>query len=434
LKLPDIRVLHVGLALDGVDRAVGRIASSEGRIYFEYDAAFVKGGLEISPFMLKLGPELREEKKRVFDGLFGVFHDSLPDGWGRLVLDRQVERQGIRRELLLPLHRLAYVGSRGMGALTYKPELQDERAQKAIDADLDLARLSAEATHLLEGSSSDVLPELLRLAGSSGGARPKVVVGFRASDGSVVAGDVARPGFVPFLVKFRTQEDRADAGLLELAYSRMAAAAGVVVTESRVFRAAKKSFFGTRRFDRTDAGERRHVHSFSGLVHLDHRIPGGADYADLLKVTAALTKDQREVERAFRLMTFNVLAHNRDDHAKNFAFVMKGDGSWALSPAYDLTFSAGPGGEHWLAVAGEGKKPDERHLVEAGRRADLHAKRMAEILDEVRSAVSRFRAFAKEASVSKATTDIVASVLAPPQTGARRRRAARKAPSRPRRG
>ncbi len=306
-----------------------------------------------------------------------------------------------------------------MGALTYQPEVAHDDEAKAINLDA----LSREATKVLSGKDSDVLSQLTSLGGSSGGARPKVLVGFRRRDRhlthGVLDGDADHE---PWLIKFHALEDPRDMGNIELAYHHMARAAGLRITDARLFEAKPKrrrasrapqarQFFGTQRFDRSGDLGRVHTHSFGGLVHLDHRIPGGADYIDLLRTTRALTRDQREVEQMFRLMVFNVLAHNRDDHAKNFSFLMDVDGTWRVSPAYDLTFSAGPGGEHWLGVAGEGRRPTSAHLHEVAKRADVTPRSAARIVDEVRSAVAQWRAHAKKAGVSAASAKRIAFAL-----------------------
>ena len=344
-----------------------------------------------------------------FEGLHGVFADSLPDGWGRLLLDRDLLKRGIARQYVTPLHRLAHVGAHGMGALVYRPELERETPN---EDELNLTELQTHATQILEGEESELLSSLVSLGGSSGGARPKVLVGFRRKDSHVIHGALDDKDHVPYIVKFRNTEDPKDTGQIEWAYSEMARAAGLEIPETRLFVGKRRErFFGVRRFDRTAAGARVHVHSFGGLLHIDHRIPGAIDYTDLLKATRALTKDQREVENAFRHMVFNGLAHNRDDHVKNFAFVMNDAGEWKKSPAFDLTLSVGPGGEHWMAVAGEGRNPTEKHFLAAGAAAGVKKGAAQEIVEQVRTATKKWPKFAEKAELSKAAAERVRSLL-----------------------
>lgn len=410
MKLPEVELLYVSFhGAEGLV-PVGRLAAKERRIYFEYDASFLARGIELSPFHLPLRSGVHEEKKYLFDGLFGLFHDSLPDGWGRLLLDREMERNGVNRALLTPLHRLACVGGRGMGALSYRPAIERKETKSA---ELDLDRLARSAARILSGATDEVFGELLALGGSSGGARPKALVGWRASDDHLMHGADELPAdYAPYLIKFRSSDDPPDAGRIEWAYREMAAAAGLEVAEARLFFGARRAaYFGARRFDRAFGGARRHLHSLSGLLHASHRMPGSLSYEDFLRATHQLTRDHRELLRAFRWMAFNVLAHNRDDHVKNFAFLLDDDGQYRLTPAYDLTFSDGPGGEHWMSIAGEGRAPTDAHLLELAKRVAIQERAARAIIDEVRVAVLAWRKYAKAADVSRTWTEKIAGVL-----------------------
>ena len=378
----------------GARRKVGRLALRDRQILFEYDPAFIASGIEISPIKLPLGRGVFTPSEMVFDGLYGVFNDSLPDGWGRLPLDRTVEKHGLRRGQLNALDRLAYVGRNGMGALSYEPD----RGQVADDeAPIALDRLAEESAIMLAGESEEVFEELLRLNGSSAGARPKIVAQASADRKKIIHGHrKLKPGFEHWMIKFPSSQDARDIGPIEYAYSLMARDAGMDVPDTHLFRAKKRGYFGTKRFDRHGGG-RIHMHSLSGLIHADHRRPS-LDYDMILRVVMALTKNIIETERAYALACFNVLAHNRDDHAKNFSFLLNPDNAWIFAPAYDLTFSYGPAGEQSTMVMGEGKSPGVEHLEELGKKHGL--KRAPEILAAVRAAASRWQRHADEAGVS----------------------------------
>ena len=307
-----------------------------------------------------------------FDGLFGVFNDSLPDGWGRLLLDRAVESLGIPRQQLTPLDRLAYVGTSGMGALSYEPDLSKARREPSV---LKLEKVAREAAAVFEGEQGAVIEELLRLNGGSAGARPKVVVQVSADKRAIMHGpDALSPGYAHWMIKFPAPQDDASGGAVEYAYSLMAREAGLVMPETHLFTAARRRYFGIRRFDR-DGDRRIHMHSLSGLLHADHRAPS-VDYDGLLAATQVLTKDATETARAFRLACFNVLAHNRDDHAKNVSFLLDdATAQWTLAPAYDLTFSFGPGGEQSMLVMGEGRAPGVDHLRALAKKHGLKGRR-----------------------------------------------------------
>ncbi|MBI2335558.1 MAG: type II toxin-antitoxin system HipA family toxin [Deltaproteobacteria bacterium] len=375
---------------------VGTLAEESGRIFFEYAPEWLSRGFNLSPFRLPFEPNLFEHKDLSFGPLPGLFEDSLPDGWGLLLMNRHFQKLRLAAS---PLDRLAWLGMRTMGALTYHPP-SEKVEQKA--GPFDLSILATHAQALLAGRAREVLPQLLQAGGSPAGARPKVVVGIQGD--KIVSGAQDLPeGFDPWIIKFCAKEDLPDAGTIEYAYSLMARAAGITMPETKLFKTKVASFFGIKRFDRSK-NDRYHVHTFGNLVHSNFRIPS-CDYADLLRATTLLTKNQKDVQQAFRRMVFNGLAHNRDDHVKNFAFLMDFEtGDWSLSPAYDLTFSLGPGGEHQMTIAGEGKNPQAKHFFELGKKAGLSQTIMKTILEEVRSAVVSWKKFAKKAGVSLSAT------------------------------
>lgn len=385
---------------------VGTLASQGGRIFFEYAERWLQAGLDLSPFRLPFQPGLFEHRHRAFGPLPGLFADSLPDAWGMLLMDRHFRSQGLDPAALGPLERLAWLGTRTMGALTYHPPTGPEG--EAV-APFDLDELARNSRRLLAGRSGEILPQLLRAGGSPGGARPKVLVGYDPVADVIRSGEGDLPeGYDHWLVKFPAREDGPGAGPAEFAYAAMAAAAGLDLPETRLFETAGgHRYFGCRRFDR--GGHRRfHCHTFGNLIQVDFRIPS-CDYGDLLKITAVLTRNHQEVLKAFRRMVFNVFAWNRDDHAKNFTFRLEGD--WGLAPAYDLTCSAGPGGEHSMTVAGEGRSPGAAQILRLARDHGISGADARAILDEVRSAVGRWRAFAREAGVPRRTLGAIAAKL-----------------------
>jgi serine/threonine-protein kinase HipA len=391
-------------------RPVGALAHQRGRVFFEYSEEWLKTNLNLSPIRLPFLTGVFEHRDRAFGPLPGVFADSLPDAWGQLLMDRFLRGQGQDPAALGPLDRLAWLGTRTMGALTYHPP---EGPEAPLDDPFDLAEMARQAQDLLAGKSGEVLPQLLRAGGSPGGARPKVLVGFHPATDQIRSGELDLPeGYQPWIVKFPAHEDGAGAGVLEYAYALMAKAAGLDMPEVRLFETPGGArYFGIRRFDRE--GRRRiHCHSFANLIQADYRIPS-CDYDDLLKATAALTRKAAESREAYRRMVFNVLAHNRDDHAKNFAFRLDDrTGEWYLAPAFDLTFSAGPGGEHSLAVGGEGKAPGRSHLLRVAADRDVPAGDAAAILEQVRAAVACWPEFARTAGVPRALAQDVARKLA----------------------
>jgi serine/threonine-protein kinase HipA len=378
----------------GEHRTVGQLAEADRRIYFEYDDAFLQNPLWLSPFKLPPEPGLREHRDLSFGPMFGLFDDSLPDGWGLLLMDRYFARRRLPLEPVSPLDRLAYLGDRTMGALTYHPPARQEDVDHQL---LNLNGMSREAYRVMAGKSARLLPQLLRAGGSPGGARPKVLVGLRGDD--MISGeDVLPEGYTAWLVKFHSSRDAADEGRIEYAYARMAQAAGIAMPATRLFTTqAGDAFFGVARFDR-EQNRRRHVHTFGNLIHSNFRVPG-CDYELLLKVARVLTKNQTDVQSLFRLMVFNILTHNRDDHVKNFAFMLDAHGAWRVAPAYDLTFAPGPGGEHTMTVAGEGREPGREHMFRIAEQAGLARRVATEIVAAVAAAAADWPRFACDAGV-----------------------------------
>lgn len=374
----------------GERQLTGRLLLKNRQIFFEYDADFIKKGLELSPFKLPLKTGVIESNDRTFEGLFGVFNDSLPDGWGRLLLDRKLMNVGLNPGTLSPLDRLCFVGTSGMGALSYEPE--NSSAMSHITNDLD--EIDSEIQATLD-ENDDYVEDLLILGGSSAGARPKVLLNI---DG------------VDWLIKFRSHLDPKDISAIEYAYHLMAIDAGLIVPEAKLFPSRKGlGFFGVKRFDR-NGDSRIHMHTIAGLLHADHREPS-LDYESIMKATLYLTKDIRQCEIQFRNAVFNVLSHNRDDHSKNFSFLMDETGNWTVSPAYDLTFSSGPAGEHSTMIMGEGKSPTKTHLLKLSGTVGIKQDKALEIIDQVLAATQKWDTFAGKVGVSAIQTKNIGEAL-----------------------
>ena len=402
-----ITEIKVGLNFGSEIQSVGRLAERNGIIYFEYDEDFVQNGVEISPFKLPLRNGVVELPSDPFEGLAGVFSDSLPDGWGRLLFDRMMRSQRISPSQISSLDRLAYVGLNGMGALVYEPDSSPPIIQEFIDLD----HLATQTEKILEGASGEVITELFALNGSSAGARPKALIGVDQARKNISYGvNQLNDGFEHWLVKFPNSQDGIDSGAIEYVYALMAKEAGLYFPDVQLFSSQKgNGFFGVKRFDRQE-NKRFHMHTVSGLIHSNFRFPS-LDYEDLLSLTMALTKDIREVEKMFRLAVFNVMAHNRDDHAKNFSFLMNEFGEWKLSPAYDLTYSNGPGGEQSTMVMGEGRNITIEHLVKLGLEAKISKEMIDQIIEKTAESLSKWIRLSKDYGVSKSNIELINRAL-----------------------
>jgi serine/threonine-protein kinase HipA len=352
------------------NKKVGTLAETgDHLIAFEYDSRWIQSGFSISPISLPLRKEVFVPKKiETFDGLFGVFSDSLPDGWGRLLVDRMLRRESIKLSEVNTLTRLAIVGESGMGALTYKPATKIETGSVFLTID----EIAARCKEILESNQSENLDEIFCLGGSSGGARPKVNYQIDGEE---------------WIVKFPSSIDHIDIGIQEYKYSLCAKKCGINMTETRLLESKNSSgYFATKRFDRLDL-LKVHMVSVGGLLETSHRIPN-LDYQILMKLTMMLTSDFSQVEQLYRMMCFNVFAHNRDDHAKNFSFIFnQNKNKWEISPAYDLTYSNSIGGEHATTINGNGRNPQIKDLLEVARTVNFDGAKARRIVNEIKEIV-----------------------------------------------
>ena len=399
MKLPVTTPLQVSLHFDeGCIVPVGRLAYRDRKAYLDYDTGFLESELRLSPVHHRTVSGLvLPYDVNAFDGLHGVFADSIPDGWGRLLMDRKAEKRGIQLSDLSPIDRLAIVGDKGIGALTYTPETgKFDEANGLVDLD----EIVASAHTVLTGEDCDAIEWLFRIGGSPNGARPKTLLWLDDAGRTIHGSEGALEWLEPYLVKFRALGDEHDSGAIEHAYALMARHAGIDISQTRLLEGQSANrYFATRRFDLQDVG-RVHVHSASGMLYADPT-SSKIDYTDLLKLTFFVTRDVREVFKMFRLAVFNVLAHNRDDHAKQFSYTMDRTGVWRFAPAYDLTFSHVVGGEHFTAVCGYGKEIKREQLLQLAGKTQISARQATEIIEEVQDTVANWGKFAEQANVSR---------------------------------
>jgi len=406
LPMAGINKLFVSLLLEGNRFKVGELVLSDQKIYFRYNSDFLKTGLNLSPIKLPFSGDIASAEKQPFDGLFGVFNDSLPDGWGRLLLDRSLSAKGIEIASITPLDRLAYVGIRGMGALVYTPEIEPEKTADLVP-ELDI--LAAEMNHVLQGTSSEIIEELFILGGSSGGARPKILAAYNPLTDDLVHGvDNIPEGYEEWIIKFPSSSDNREIANIEFAYHKMALLAGIEMSECRLFKGKSgQVYFGTKRFDRI-ADKRLHTHTASGLMHDNFRM-STMDYGHLMDCAFRLEKHVKAYEKVFRLAAFNVYSHNRDDHSKNFSFLMNAKGEWQFAPAYDLTFSYSGYGFHSTMIGGESKNPGRKELMKLSTHFGL--KNPGSIIEEVQEAINQWNTIANEQDITKETNSTIQTAM-----------------------
>lgn len=338
------------------DKHVGTLAMYKDSVAaFQYSDGWINSGFAIDPINLPLDNKIYIPEYRPFNGLFGVFNDSLPDGWGMLVLDRFLSKHKIHIDQLNPLDKLSIVGNSGMGALEYRPVNEILKSKSYLSLD----QIAEESLKIFEFKSSENLDEIYNAGGSSGGARPKAFIEIDGKD---------------WIVKFPCSQDVKYISQMEFDYCSCAKECGIQVPEISLLPSKKYiHFFAVKRFDRihSDDGQVNKVHkiSASSLLNTSHRVPS-MDYGNLMAATWHIAKDINEVKKIYKLMCFNVFAHNRDDHSNNFSFLFH-DNKWHVSPAYDLTYSNSLNGEHATTINGEGKNPTLEDILSVVQNFDL---------------------------------------------------------------
>ncbi len=402
---------------------VGAVAElPDGQILFEYDPAFRGSGLEISPRQLPLrveGPRSFPELARseAFEGLPGVLADALPDRFGNRVIEHYYKSRGLAEDAMRPVEKLLYVGDRAMGALEFRPPLRE--LQPEAERALAIAQLVRQARSLVQGSAESVIPEIMRIGSSAGGARPKAIVLWNSEEREIrSAFATPGPGDEPWIIKFDGvgELDAPDPlprpyNRIEYAYSRMAIHAGLEMAPVQLLEERRLAHFMTRRFDRVD-GRRLHMHTLGGLEHVDYNHPGAYSYEQFFRLILELNLGYPALEEAFRRAAFNILAVNQDDHVKNLSFLMTEHGEWRLAPAYDLTHARGTGftRHHQMSFAGKADEFTAQDLTDVGRLFGL-ARNGRDLLERLGSALESWPEHATEAGVSRDRIELISSAF-----------------------
>jgi serine/threonine-protein kinase HipA len=406
--------------------------NDRGIASFQYDPAFVPSGRQVAPLTMPLADDIYSFPtlaRETFHGLPGLLADSLPDRFGNALIDSWLAAQGRAPSEFNPVERLCYVGERGMGALEFVPATGPDLRQSAVEvaALVELAGEILTSRGDLAGSFAapqrqQALQSILRVGTSAGGARAKAIIAWNPATDEVRSGQVsAGDGYSYWLLKFdgvagnrdRELDDPRGYGLIEYAYHLMARAAGITMAECRVLRESGRNHFMTRRFDRTEAGDKIHLLSLGGIAHFDFNHAGAHSYEQALGVIMRLELGKKAVEEQFRRMAFNVVARNQDDHVKNIAFLMDRSGRWSLAPAFDVTYSYNPGGRwtgaHQMSLNGKRDRFDAGDFITCARNASMKRGRAEAIVSQVLESVRRWPEFAGKAGVPGAVTDRIAA-------------------------
>lgn len=406
-------------------RDIGAVSWIDDRAtgVFQYAPEFVPSGIEVAPLTMPLATrtyEFPELAREAFKGLPGMLADSLPDKFGNALIDAWLASQGRTPASFNPVERLCYIGRRGMGALEFEPAILREPSHRSR---IELASLVALADRVLDqrialagkfsgDDDGSVIEDILKVGTSAGGARAKAILAYNETTGEFRSGQIeAGAGFSHWLVKFdgvRGNRDREVAdplgyGLIEYAYHLMAVAAGVEMSECRLHREGSRAHFMTRRFDRTDDGEKLHMQSLAAMRHFDFNRPDAYSYEQALMTIRQLGLSQPTLEEQFRRTALSVIARDHDDHVKNIAFLMNRRGEWRLSPAFDVAYAYNPDGlwtsRHQMSINGKREAFVLDDLLALALAGDIKRARALAILDEVDEAVGRWQEFAATAGV-----------------------------------
>lgn len=420
------------VTLWGTRVAAVSIDDHERHATFQYDPAFARSGIELAPIRMPL----REQPYRfpglpvdAFGGLPGLLADSLPDRWGTALVNAWLASQGRDESSFDVVQRLCYVGTRGAGALEFQPAREPAATP---DAELQveaLVRLAGEVladrqrfvTELRENPDEEAMKAILAVGSSAGGARPKAFIAYNEVSGRVRSGQIdAGEGYRQWVLKFDGVRRAGDHGLndpqgwgaVEYAYSKLARAAGIEMTDCRLLEENGRRHFMTRRFDRPDGGGKLHMQTVGALEHASYNEPGNYSYEQLMLLTRRLGLGTPVVQQQFRRMVFNVVARNQDDHVKNAGFLMDRDGGWRLAPAYDVTWAFSPGNRwldtHQMTINGKRDHFTLADLRAVAKLAGLPRGRAESILAEITEVVRDWPAVAEVVGVQEQLIERIA--------------------------
>lgn len=403
------------------DKKIGNLLLKDGIVYFEYDKNFKTSGLEISPLKLPLSFNgvYTNNDERYFEGLAGVFHDTLPDKFGTKVIERYFESKNIPPHQLSVLQKLMFVGDKSIGAITYKPVLH-KIEEKTVNELIELQNFYENAKKIISGDAIEVVDEMLNFmdsAASAGGARAKAIIGYNEDTKEIISGvkrDL-KEKFEHYLIKFDIANDdgsSSDYTKLEYLYMSMAKEVGIDVPKIELLSHGNLAHYLIKRFDRVN-GETLHLHSVAGLTHTNFNIPMHYSYDELLRLTRYLTGSQKAVNEQFQRMIFNLVGRNQDDHAKNFAFTMDKNGIWNISPAYDITYSNGAGytKNHQLSLNGKTNDFTIKDILGLAKKHSIKENVAKEYLEQIVEVFSGFKNRAGELDIRGKTIQRIGNEL-----------------------
>ncbi|NIF20988.1 type II toxin-antitoxin system HipA family toxin [Candidatus Pantoea multigeneris] len=363
------------------------------QIVFEYSSQAQEKGVELSSYTLPLkGQRIRRGFPAHQLGLPGPVYDALPDGWGMMLMDRLFRQRGLSTARIGPLERLAYIGSNAMGAMSFEPVIPE--LQESL-INISISQLAAEVQEVINGDGGEFLQKLLIIGGSPQGARPKALIYCNPETGDFTTASL--PGYEAWLVKFPAQSEHPEVCAIEMVYAACLRLCRIETPDTQYFSLPNgQTAFASKRFDRHN-DLKVPMQTLAAFTGADYTSPGALDYVNFIRATQICTNDMQEKRLAFERAVFNIVFNNRDDHPKNFSYLMSSTGKWKLAPAYDVTFCEGPGGYHQMDVMGEALNIERKHILKLAEEAEVSSSEADEIINGICNVGTRFFDIAKEA-------------------------------------
>lgn len=398
-------------------REIGRLVwdAARRRSYFMFNAELKDGLPDVAPVLSPIRSRnfllpIYGDDRPIYQGLPPFIADSLPDSWGNTLFEKWVKDNKIPRNRITPLYKLMFIGSRGMGALEYEPCATELAYNHSVNVkalyDLSLKVLEDRTDAVMDVNEELTMQALLAVGTSAGGRQMKAIIAINDATGEIRSGQTDCPeGFDYYILKF------GDASMpiaeIEMAYYKMASAAGVVMEKCRLLPVEGVNHFITKRFDRAE-GRKIYVQTLAAIN------PEAGSYEDLLATCRELMVSEAEIEQVFVRMAFNVLANNTDDHNKNFSFLLDDKGKWHIAPAYDLTFvfntrGTGPNIERRLSICGKTADITKADLLDFARQNDV--RNAVALIDRVAEGIRHFDVLADECGVPQPWCGIIQKTL-----------------------
>jgi len=404
------------------DKRVGAVAwdTNTQMASFEYDPKFISNNWEVAPLKIPLNQATRIfsfpdlVRNTTFKGLPGFLADVLPDKYGNQLINAWLAQNGRPENSLNPVELLCFIGTRGMGALEFEP-VQFKSNQTAFTVEMDnLVKITQEVVYSrqsfetnLNDEEQKALMDILKIGTSAGGARPKAIIAFNEKTGAIKSGQAKAPkGFNHWLIKLDGVSDSqfgasTGYGRVEMAYYLMAKACEIQMTECRLLEENGRAHFMTQRFDREEGDIKHHIQTFCAMQHFDFNDVNSYSYEQLFQTMRLLRLPYPQAEQMFRRMVFNIMARNCDDHTKNFAFRLRKDQDWELTPAYDICHAYRPGSEwvsqHALSINGKRSNISKEDIITIAKAMNI--KKAIEIIQQTSEIIKNWSTFVKETNV-----------------------------------